>query len=382
MAKLVALRVDQGPHIPSLVSKVWGSGDAVSVIDQRLDQKLQERQIQAIQPDYVYDESGNITKTGFSSKLKPGSALVIATSGTTSDPKAVVHTMENLCSSALAISSRLSTTTSDHWICSLPISHIGGMSVITRSLLTNTSVTVLEKPTPQSIAEAAAAGGNLISIVLAMMDRIDLSQFKTVLLGAQNPPSGLAANVVTTYGMTETGSGVFYDGRPLDGVEFKLTDAGEVLIKGPMLATTYRDGRPILDNDGWLHTDDFATISSNGSLEVRGRITEIINTGGEKVFPFEVESEILKSQKVTDCAVIALPDQKWGESVAAVLVPRDRHDLPTLEEISEIVRAELPPWCSPKGLTFVESIPRTPLGKPQRRLLAKEIISRGLDFRK
>ncbi len=382
MAKLVALRVDQGPHIPSLVSKVWGSGDAVSVIDQRLDQKLQERQIQAIQPDYVYDESGNITKTGFSSKLKPGSALVIATSGTTSDPKAVVHTMENLCSSALAISSRLSTTTSDHWICSLPISHIGGMSVITRSLLTNTSVTVLEKPTPQAITEAAAAGGNLISIVLAMMDRIDLSQFKTVLLGAQNPPSSLAANVVTTYGMTETGSGVFYNGRPLDGVEFKLTDAGEVLIKGPMLATTYRDGRPILDNDGWLHTDDFATISSNGSLEVRGRITEIINTGGEKVFPFEVESEILKSQKVTDCAVIALPDQKWGESVAAVLVPRDRHDLPTLEEISEIVRAELPPWCSPKGLTFVESIPRTPLGKPQRRLLAKEIISRGLDFRK
>ncbi|NNN12934.1 MAG: AMP-binding protein [Acidimicrobiaceae bacterium] len=377
MSKLVALRVNQGPDIPSLISEVWGSGDAISVIDMRLDRKLQERQIQALQPDYIYDERGNLTKTGFNSKLKPGAALVITTSGTTSNPKAVVHTMENLRTSALAISSRLSTTTNDHWICSLPISHIGGMSVITRSLLTNTAVTVLEKPTPQAITGAAAAGGNLISIVLAMMDRIDLSQFKKVLLGAQNPPSNLAANVVTTYGMTETGSGVFYNGRPLDGVEFKLTDAGEVLIKGPMLATTYRDGRPILDDDGWLHTDDFATVGPNGSLEVRGRITEIINTGGEKVFPFEVESEILKSQKVADCAVIAMPDQKWGEAVIAVLVPKDPTDPPTLGEVTELTRGALPPWYSPKQIILVGSIPRTPLGKPQRRLLAQELLSLG-----
>lgn len=377
MSKLVALRINQGPNIPSLVSEVWGSGDAISVVDMRLDKRLQERQIQALRPDYIYEGNGKLTKTDFTSKLQPGAALVITTSGTTSNPKGVVHTMENLRTSAIAISGRLATTSLDHWICSLPISHIGGMSVITRSILTNTAVTVLGQPTAEEIIKAQSRGGNLISVVLAMIDRIDLSGFKTVLLGAQNPPSNLAPNIVTTYGMTETGSGVFYDGRPLDGVEFKLTDAGEVLIKGPMIATTYRDGTPILDDEGWLHTDDFATIGPAGTLEVRGRMTEIINTGGEKVFPFEVESEIFKSEKVADCAVIALPDPKWGEAVTAVVVPKDPTNPPTLREVTELTREALPPWCSPKQVILVESIPRTPLGKPQRRLLAKELLAIG-----
>jgi O-succinylbenzoic acid--CoA ligase len=221
-----------------------------------------------------------------------------------------------------------------------------------------------------------------VSLVATALRRLDPSAFECVLLGGARPPGDQAPNVVVTYGMTETGSGIVYDGHPLDGVEVAIahfddsseagSEDGEVLLRAPMLMRCYRDGTSGLGMgpDGtstWFRTGDAGSLSDDGRLTVSGRIAEVITTGGEKVWPDAVERVLAGHPGVAEVAVWKRVDDEWGERVVAWIVPNE--PAPTLEELRELAGATLPPWAAPKELVIVSELPRAPLGKIRRREL-------------
>ncbi len=293
--------------------------------------------------------------------VEPGDALVMATSGSTGTPKGVVLTHDAIAASARATSARLGVSTSDHWLACLPLAHVGGLSVVTRALITGTALTVL----PGFDAEAVArTDASLVSLVATAVTRIDPTQFRVIVLGGSRPPAERPGNCVTTYGMTETGSGVVYDGVPLDGVEVDLADDGEIRLRGPMLLRTYRDGSTPIDADGWLSTGDLGEWGPDGRLHVQGRRGDLIITGGENVWPEAVEAALADHPGVADVMVRGADDPEWGQIVEAVVVPVA--DPPTLDELRAHVKARHAAFMAPKRLTLATSLPRTALGKPRR----------------
>src|SRR5690606_24006425 len=132
---------------------------------------------------------------------------------------------------------------------------------------------------------AARAGVTLVSLVPTALARIDPAPFRWIVLGGSRPPDDLPSNVVTTYGMTETGSGIVYDGTPLDGVDVDILTSGEIRVRGAMLLRSYRDGSDPRDSDGFLRTGDVGAWGADGRLQVFGRRGDLIITGGENVWP-------------------------------------------------------------------------------------------------
>jgi O-succinylbenzoic acid--CoA ligase len=245
------------------------------------------------------------------------------------------------------------------------------LSVVTRALVTGVPCTVLERFDPRGVESHGRSGATLVSLVATALRRTDVSDFRTVLLGGAAAPRGLPPNVVTTYGMTETGSGVVYDGRPLDDVELRIGDgstgqAGEVLVRGPMLLRSYRDGSDPRLPGGWLPTGDGGSVDPEGRLTVSGRMAEVIVTGAEKVWPVPVEMVLAGHPGIDQVAVWKCPDAEWGERVVAWVVPVDRSAPPVLSDLRELVAAEVAPWAAPRQLVVVDSLPRTPSGKVRR----------------
>ena len=202
--------------------------------------------------------------------VEEGDALVVSTSGTTGRPRGVVLTHAAVTASALATSRRLGVDAARHrWLACLPLSHVGGLSVVTRALLTGAALTV--HPGFDAGAVMAAAGPEvLVSLVPTTLARVEPGRFHTVVLGGSAPPAGLPANVVTTYGLTETGSGVVYDGVALDGVDVAVDAGGQIRLRGPMLLRAYRDGTVATDAEGWLR-DGRRRLDSGGRPASRRR---------------------------------------------------------------------------------------------------------------
>jgi O-succinylbenzoic acid--CoA ligase len=299
--------------------------------------------------------------------VEPGDALVVATSGTTGQAKGVVLTHDAVAASAEATSRRLGVDPSRHrWLACLPLNHVGGLSVVTRSLLTGTPLTVL--PGFDADAVSRSSGPEvLVSLVATALQRIRAGAFRTVVLGGSAPPERLAPNVVTTYGLTETGSGVVYDGVPLDGVEVAIDgSSSEIRLRGPMLLRAYRDGHVPLDAEGWLATGDAGWIDPEGKLHVSGRTSDMIVTGGENVWPTPVEAALSTHPGVAEVAVAGHPDPEWGERVVAWVVPRDRQAPPSLAELRAVVAEAVSPFAAPRQLVVVDSLPRTSIGKIRR----------------
>ncbi len=375
MPELVAIDVAQGRGFVELLRGIWDRGDAACVIDHRLDAASRAAQLAALAPTRrLVDDAGTVLERPAPSGrgTEPGDALVVLTSGSASSPRAVVLTHAAVAASARATSSRLSVSSlADRWLCCLPCAHIGGLAVVTRALVTGTPVDVHDGFEPERVARAAREGATLTSLVATALGRLGAPlAFRRILLGGAAPPSKVPPNVVTTWGMTETGSGVVYDGVPLDGVTVAVVD-GELYVKGPMLARAYRDGTPIDtvgpdSTRGWLATGDAGSFES-GIVRVIGRLADVITTGGEKVWPADVEAVLATHPRVAEVAVWRRPDPEWGERVVAWVVPR--HAAPTLDELRELVSASLPPWAAPKELVVVTHLPRASSGKVSRRLL-------------
>jgi O-succinylbenzoic acid--CoA ligase len=172
--------------------------------------------------------------------------------------------------------------------------------------------------------------------------------------------------VIATYGMTETGSGVAYDGVPLHGVEVRIADDEEIQLRAPMLLRTYRDGTDPRTPDGWVPTGDLGALR-DGRLEVHGRRGDRIVTGGEKVWPAVVERVLAAHPAVAEVAVVGRADPEWGQRVVAVVVPSDAAAPPSLEELRDRVKHELPAYAAPRVLELVAALPRTASGKVVRR---------------
>jgi o-succinylbenzoate---CoA ligase len=293
----------------------------------------------------------------------------VATSGTTGSPRGVILTHDAVRASARATSIRLGVTDADTWLACLPLSHVGGLSVVTRAVSTGAHLVVHDGFDAEAVASAARDGATLVSLVPTALQRVDPQLFRRIVLGGSRPPEQLPENVVTTYGMTETGSGVVYDGLPLDGVEIRIDRGTEIHLRCPMLLRCYRDeSNPCVD--GWFATGDLGELGNDGRLVVHGRRDELIITGGENVWPASVEAALGTHTGVAEVAVAGLPDPEWGQRVVAWIVPIDAHAPPTLESIRALASESLPTFMAPKEIRIVETLPTTTSGKVRRHRLA------------
>jgi O-succinylbenzoic acid--CoA ligase len=380
MASLVALDLPGGDSFVDALRRAWDAGEAVLPLDQRLSAPARAALLAALAPGAVVDRSGRTELAG-GVPVEDGDAVVVATSATTGAAKGVVLTHAAVAASAMATSDRLGVDPSRHrWLACLPLSHVGGLSVVTRALLTLTPLEVHPGFDAAGVM-AAATSNTLVSLVPTALRRIDSASFRTVVLGGSAPPGDLPANVVTTYGLTETGSGVVYDGIPLAGVEVAVdaasqgegqgagAGAGEIRLRGPMLLRAYRDGTVPLTAEGWFATGDSGTIGPDGRLVVHGRLSEMIVTGGENVWPSAVEDVLRRHPGVGEVAVAGRPDPEWGERVVAWVVPAHDRQPPTLEQLKRLAVEVIAPWAAPKELVLVEELPKTSIGKIRRAAL-------------
>ncbi len=377
MPELVALDLEQDQQLPKIIESVWSRGDAICVLDPRWGTELSERALRALSPTRLISKDGERRIRG-GMGVEPGDAIVALTSGSTADPKAAILTHDAVKASALLTSKALNAGSSSHWLCCLPTTHIGGLSVIARALVVGSALSVIDRPDITMINSGPSRGITHVSLVATVLRRCATLDYERVLLGGAAAPDELAPNVVTTYGMTETGSGVVYDGWPLEQVAIAIRDEdehgfGEILIASPTSLRGYRDGSdPFVAGPPselpWIATGDLGRIAANGSLDVRGRIADVITTGGEKVHPLDVERIIERLDSVAEVAVWKRPDPDWGERVVAWVVPHGQG--PSLDDIKHAVRGTLADYAAPKELVIVDALPRTDLGKVSRRSLS------------
>jgi O-succinylbenzoic acid--CoA ligase len=380
--EIVAIDLVGGPPFVDAVRRAWDDGDAVLPVDQRLPRPAREALFAAARPHRVVTEGArSVPVEAGAPPVETGTALVVATSGTTGVPKVVVHGHRSVEAHARAVHGRLGVDPGrDRWLACLPLAHLGGLGVVLRALVTGTPLDVVPGFDADLVQGAPhRLGTTLTSLVPTALDRIDPGGYRWVVLGGSADPVDRPANVVRTYGLTETGGGVVYDGRPLDGVEVRVGDGGAIALRGPVLADGLRqpDGRvePIVDGDGWLATGDLGALGPDGRLQVEGRADELIVTGGENVWPTAVEAVLLRHPAVAEVVVVGRPDPEWGARVVAVAVAADATAPPDLMELRDHVRTELPAHAAPRQLVLVQGLPRTALGKVRRTVVAEALGS-------
>ncbi|HLI37672.1 MAG TPA: AMP-binding protein [Streptosporangiaceae bacterium] len=403
-----------------LAAALDGSGPAILPLDPDIAPARMRGIIEAFAPAAIETADGITPIRSAYPAARPvpvagGTAVVIATSGSTGRPKGVELSAAALLHSARASLARIGAKHGERWLCCLPVTHIAGIQVLVRSLLSGTVPVIAEKlngrvlaqsgcshvsvvPTqlrrllrahvPAAGGEAGGAagtpvtGGAAAGLAGAHAPGAPWASFRSVLLGGAAAPAGLVAAareagipVVTTYGMSETCGGCVYDGVPLDGVSVATGDDGRIRIAGPVLFTGYRL-QPGLTaaalSDGWFVTSDLGRLDASGVLTVRGRADDVINTGGEKVVAAEVASVLEDCPGVREAVVVGRPDPEWGERVTAVVVPADRSRPPGLEMLRQAVRARLPRYAAPRELVLLDALPMLASGKPDLEALRRE----------
>jgi O-succinylbenzoic acid--CoA ligase len=252
-------------------------------------------------------------------------------------------------------------------LCCLPLTHIAGIAIVVRAQTFAIPLVVHDRFDVANVEEAARNGASLTSLVPTTLARIDPTRFRRIIVGGQATPSNLPDNCRASYGMTETGSAVVFDGEALPGVELRIVD-GEIQVRGEMLLRTYRNGTDPRTNDGWLPTNDAGELV-DGKLIVHGRRGDLIISGGENIWPAPIEETLRRLPSIADLAIIGRPDPEWGEVVTAVVVPSDASTPPSLDELRNHVKLTLPSYCAPHRIELVDALPRTPLGKVERRSL-------------
>jgi len=392
---LRAVLVDRpGPRLLELLAAALdGSGPAIALVDAGLPRSRLDALVEALAPGSVEGPDGVTTlRSGQEKGVAEGTAVVVATSGSTGVPKGVELSAGALLHSARASLARIGARPGERWLCCLPATYIAGLQVLVRSLVSGTDPVLAERADAQTVAASGCAHVSLVPTQLRRLLDIDiptnrdisapLAGFRSVLLGGAAAPAGLldaarAARVpvVTTYGMTETCGGCVYDGIALDGVRIKIDDEdGRIWLAGPVLFSGYRGG-PRVPDDQWLRTGDLGRMDSAGRLVVRGRADDVINTGGALVVPGEVAAALQTCPGVRDVAVLGQPDPEWGERVVAVVVP-DPADPPTLELLRLHVKERLPRYAAPSRIVMIDAVPMLPSGKHDLARLRRELLRR------
>ena len=313
--------------------------------------------------DLVVD--GPLPGSGAAEPVAPDdgdTALVVHTSGTTAAPRAVELSFGNVQANALGSAVALGLDPDERWLCPLPLSHVGGLMVLLRSAIYGTRAVLgdAERATEDDIT--------VVSLVPTQLRRLLAAgarpgaRLRVVLLGGAAATPDLLEEaraagwpVRATYGLTQACSQVAVDGRPLPGLAVTLADDGEILVEGPTVS-----------GGGVLRTGDLGRFDDRGRLEIVGRKSDTIVTGGENVAPAEVEAALLAHPAVADAGVFGRPDPEWGEAVTATVVLRAPADP---QELREWVGGRLARFKVPKAVEVTETLPRNASGKLLRREL-------------
>lgn len=295
--------------------------------------------------------------------------LHVLTSGSTGQPKRVVLSRDAMRAAAAATHERLGGP--GQWVLNLPPTNVAGLMVLFRSVVSGI---------PPADRIGAAGGRAYLSLVPTQLHRMlddsaslqALRGFAAVLIGgAAFPPDlrqraeALGVPVVATYGMSETCGGCVYDGLPLDGVQLRI-ESGEVQISAPMLFEGYvgdESHTAEVLQDGWFRTGDLGELR-DGRLTITGRKDDLINSGGVKIPALVVAQCLKEAPRVTDVAVLGVPDPEWGQRVVAFVVGELN-----LPQARDLVADSHPRQWAPRQLVVLPELPELPNGKVDRQAL-------------
>ncbi len=334
---------------------------------------LDEPRVRAWIADLSADPAAGEPRTGAGSETHDlqATAIVVHTSGTSAQPKPVELTYGNWLWSALGSAAALGVDPAERWLCCLPLSHVGGLSILLRSAIYGTSAIVHDRFDSERVLGALgeSAGPTLVSLVPTTLTRLlddglrDPPALRWALLGGASIPDALVERaaqagvpVASTYGMTEACSQVATLGRSLFCTRVRTAPDGELLVNGPTVAPA---------SGPWLATGDIGSIDAGGAISVHARKSDTIITGGENVAPQEVEAVLCAHHAVVEAAVYGRADREWGEALAAQVVLRPGADA-TSAELRAFCADRLAGFKVPKEISFVAELPRTGSGKVAR----------------
>lgn len=335
------------------------------------------------------------------------------TSGTTSTPKVVPLKRRQMYFAAKASAENFKPRPNHFWLLCLPLNHIGGISIILRSILYGSAIFRMKSFHPEVMKTFLTENKRFqaASLVPTMLERLMKTpefhihnNFKAILLGGGPIEPDLVQRcnnkgvpLVPSYGMTETcaqisanpilkPSGIYgpmksvgtlfepnkIQIRDEQGQPIGINNSGEIWLKGPQVFDGYlnRNRSQDFDKDGWFRTGDYGHINKNDHLFIESRRSDLIITGGENVSPFEVESELKKIGSITEAAVLGLPDKEWGQKVVAVVVAKTEQAI-NMDEIQKELKQRITSYKVPKEIIQTNSLPRTQTGKVIRDELMK-----------
>ena len=335
---------------------------------------------------------------------------VLYTSGTSGRPKGACLSWANFLASAVAAEERLGDSVHLRWLVCMPLFHVGGLSMLVRSVVFGAPLRLHDRFDAGAVSDALDAGDIAgISLVPTMLSRLLAHRgsrpapagLQVVLLGGAAAPTQLVTRaleagypVCPTYGLTEATSQVATASRPLSGAtapqpmrallgtririvsegrEARAGEAGEILVQGPTVMQGYLDDPAATAHalrDGWLHTGDVGCLDAQGALHVFDRREDLVVSGGENVYPAEVEAVLLEHPAVADAGVSGVPDGDLGARVTAWIVAA-AGPAPSIEELQRHCRERLAGYKQPREFRFVAALPRTASGKLQRRQLGR-----------
>lgn len=332
---------------------------------------------------------------------------ILFTSGTTGRPKGVQLTFGNHFYSAAGSAYRIGTLTDDRWLCNLPLYHVGGLAIVLRAALYGITVVLQQGFDLDAINRALDEQGvTLMSLVPTMLYRLLNARqtfppsLRMILLGGAATSADLVDRALdcgvplaTTYGMTEAASQVATMlpadvlkkpgsvGKPLmftnvrivdeSGKTLKAGEIGEIVVTSPVVMLGYLTLPPA---NSELHTGDMGYVDKDGDLWLVDRRSDLIVSGGENVYPSEVENALRQHPAVADVCVVGLPDAEWGQRVAAMIAVREGKRV-TIPELVQFSRSKLAGYKQPRIIRFVDQLPQTASGKVHRAAVKEELLS-------
>ena len=323
-----------------------------------------------------------------------GTWQILYTSGTTGRPKGVLISRRQVAFNAAATIRLCGLRPTDRVLGLLPLFHTGGLNALATPVLAAGGAVVLmrrfdaeravAKMKPDRISAIIAVPTIYEQLLDAGLSRETAPRLRVLLVGGAPPGPRLldryraaGLRLRQGFGMTEAGPNCFAFGedgsvgRPVDGTEARLV-GGELHLRGPHVCDGYLGLGPATDADGWLATGDLFRIDDAGNYHVIGRKKEMFISGGENIYPAEIERVLAEHPAIADAAVVPVPDPRWGEVGLAAVVARAPVEAQALERWT---RARLAAFKVPRHWRFVAELPRTASGKLARARLAELLAS-------